>query len=124
MCGVGIVVSAGGGRSILNKYLGDFWEDGGVGVLLVGEPAFCVNEGLSPWIPCGKIYMGIHAPIKTARRKVAGTKQFIKAKGYSQGGRMGRFLPGLEQALGCLGIGYLLCLFGLGGAVTIQWGSL
>lgn len=46
MCGGGIVVSARGGRPILNKHLGDFWEDGGVGVLLVGEAAFCVNEGL------------------------------------------------------------------------------
>jgi len=38
-----------------------------------------MNGGLSPWIP-HKIYMEIHAEIKTARRKIAGTKQFTKAK--------------------------------------------
>jgi len=38
-----------------------------------------MNGGLSPWIP-HKIYMEIHAEIKTARRKIARTKQFTKAK--------------------------------------------
>jgi len=42
--------------------------------------------------------------IKTARRKVASTKQFIKGKVHSPGGRAGRFQE-VESALGCFGNG-------------------
>lgn len=55
--------------------------------------------------------------IKTARRKVASTKQFSKGKVHFQGGRVGR-VPRWNGPLHCLRIGYLSCLSGLGGAVT------
>lgn len=57
--------------------------------------------------------------MKIARRKVAGTKQFIKAKVYSQGGRVVKF-PVVDPALGCFEIGYLLSLRG-GKSCDIQY---
>ena len=60
--------------------------------------------------PTLKIYVGIHGRIRTARRKVASTEQFIKAEVHSQGERAGRF-PEVEPAQGCLWIGYLFLLW-------------
>ena len=51
----------------------------------------CVNQGLGPWTPREKMYVRVHAPIKTARKKVANTYQFIEEKVHYQGGREGRF---------------------------------
>ena len=45
-----------------------------------------MNGGLGPWIPHEKIFPGICALIKTARRTVASAKQVINAKVHSQGG--------------------------------------
>ena len=61
--------------------------------------------------------MDNHAGIKKAKRKVTSTKQFVKARVHSQGGRRGGLFE-VEPALGCFGIGYLLCLSGLGGALS------
>lgn len=74
----------------------------------------CVNGALSPWIPHRKIFMGIHAQIKTARRKVASTEQFIKATVYSQGGRGSSFLE-IQPALRWFWNWMLLAVCGAGG---------
>ena len=72
--------------------------------------------------PRENIYVTIHAGVKTARRKVVSTKEFIKAKVHSQGGRGAGCLRWLQ---GCFGIGYFLHLFELGGAVaTVGWSLL
>lgn len=47
----------------------------------------CMNGCLRPWI-----YLRIPAGIETARREVANTKQFIKAKLHTEGGRAGTSL--------------------------------
>lgn len=74
------------------------------------------------WIPHEKIYVGIRAGINTARRKVASTKQFIKVKLHSQGGR-GAGSHRWNQPLGCLGLG-IIRSFWTGRSCDIQWGSL
>ena len=60
---------------------------------------------------------GVPLRIKTARRKVASPRQFIKAKVHFQGGRVGR-VPRWERAPWLCGDWILLCLSGLGGVVT------
>ena len=70
-----------------------------------------MKVGLGAWIP-HEIYMGIHTQIK-ARRKVASTKQFIKSKAHSQGGRAGSFYQE-EPAPSLFGEWILLGLCGLG----------
>ena len=64
-----------------------------------------MNGGLHSWIPHEKIYMRIHAPIKTARRQVASTKQFIKAKSTLKVGEWAGSAR-WKWPLGCLGTGY------------------
>lgn len=61
-----------------------------------------VNGGLNPWISPWDLW-GSRLRIKTTRRKVARTKQFIKVKVHSEGGKMGRFLR-WNQPLDCYGI--------------------
>ena len=63
-----------------------------------------MNGGLSSWIVGEKICVKICNQIKTARRKVARTKQVIEVKVYSSGGKEHRF-PRWNQPLGCFGIG-------------------
>lgn len=50
---------------------------------------WCVKRGLGPWIPGEKIY--VRSTIKTVKKKVASTKQFIEGKVHYQGGKGGRF---------------------------------
>ena len=64
-----------------------------------------------------EIHVVLCPQIKTARRKVANTKQFIKVKVHSQGGRAGRFCE-VESAPRLFWDWTLLGLSGLGGAVV------
>lgn len=75
-------------------------------MLLVGESALCEWRFLFLDSP-GEDFVGIQTQIKAAGRKLASTKQFIKGKVQSQGGRVGRSRK-VELAVGCLRIGYLL----------------
>lgn len=84
-----------------------------------------MNGGLGPWIPQKKIFMGIHAVIKTARRKVAITKELIKAKVHSRGWKA-RGATGPGPSLGTLSeLGLDICCVSLAKrSCDIQWGGL
>jgi len=73
--------------------------------------------------PTRRFMWGTSTGIKTARRRVASAKQFIKVKVHSQGGRAHRFLE-IQLAPRLFWNWILLGLFGLGGAVTCRGWSL